>query len=411
MAKSYKIKRYRHIYRKRRFSPIKAGLLLLLLAVLAFVGFSLYEPVHDFWSGKLLQRMESSSSAPEEQPEPSSQQAESLPQASEPEMAPLSGIHALYIPEEVLLSGEILPYLQNHSLPDINTVLVDLKNSAGQVLYQSHVEFVAEAGSQHAQAIDLPEVVAALQAAGYQTAGRICAFRDPVAPYAHETAAVKYENTEWTWLDNSQEAGGRPWLNPYSPVAQDYIGDLANEAVGMGIPLILIDNLQFPEGLGLDRATFGEWAASQSKADVLQDFAEKLQARLLPQGAAAIPCVSGIHLLGQNLSLPYDATNPAAIFTTSALSVQMMPALFGEVFEAEGFRLQAPATTPYETTQAVAGRALATLSEGTQLLPWIQGYTAQNLSGDFNRTYTEEEVSEQIRALREAGVDSYILVY
>ena len=89
----------------------------------------------------------------------------------------------------------------------------------------------------------------------------------------------------------------------------------------------------------------------------------------------------------------------------------MMPALFGEVFEAEGFRLSAPATTPYETVQAVAGKIRATTPEGTTLIPWLQGYTAQNLSTAANLTYTEAEIALQVQAAAEAGMDSYIIEY
>lgn len=412
MAKSYKIKRYRYIYRRRRFSPIKAVLLLLLAAVLAFVGFSLYGPVSDFWSGRLLQRMQSSSaSEPEPEPEsppPSEPERESEPVPVQPE---IRGMHAVHIPQEILLSGQALPYLQGLSLPDINTALIDLKNEEGRVLYQSQVGLSMEEGIVHEQAIDLSAAVAELEAAGYQVAGRICAFRDPLAPYAQAEAAVKYQDTDWSWLDNSQEAGGRPWLNPYSPIAQGYIRDLSSEAAGMGVRLLFITDIQFPEGLGRHLATFGAGSAAQSQAEVLRTFAEGLQEHLGQQGADVIPSLSGIHLLGQGLQNPYGGTNPAQIFTSRALSVQMMPALFGEVFEAEGFRLSAPATTPYETVQAVAGKIRATTPEGTTLIPWLQGYTAQNLSTAANLTYTEAEIALQVQAAAEAGMDSYIIEY
>lgn len=410
MAKSYKIKRYRHIYRRRRFSPIKVVLLLLLVAALAFVGFSLYGPVSDFWSGRLLQRMQSSSSEPEPEPEISSSEPEPEPEPV-PVQPQVQGMHAVHIPQEILLSGQALSYLQGLSLPDINTALIDLKNARGQVLYQSQVGQGFGAQIVHEQAIDLTATVSELEAAGYQVAGRLCAFRDALAPYAQGKAAVKYQDSDWTWLDNSQEEGGQPWLNPYSPIAQSYISDLANEAAGMGVKLLFITNIQFPEGLGRHLATFGANSATQSQAEVLRAFTESLQERLIQAGASAIPALSGVHLLGQELQNPYDGTNPAQIFTSPTLSVQMMPALFGEVFEAEGFRLSAPATTPYETVQAVAGRIRATVAEETTLIPWLQGYTAANLSAAANLTYTEAEIALQVQAAAEAGMDSYIIEY
>ncbi|MCI8622551.1 MAG: hypothetical protein HFG26_02690 [Provencibacterium sp.] len=413
MAKSYKIKRYRHIYRRRRFSPFKTALLLLLLAVLAFVGFSIYEPVRDFWSGQLLQRMEASSvseSEPEPLP-PSSDPSESEPENAEAEPhRTINGLHAVYIPEEVLLSGQAVSYLESLTLPDVNTALIDLKNAEGRVLYQSQVELASTAGIQQEGAIDLAATIASLQAAGYQTAGRIHAFRDALAPYADKAMAVQYGDTGWTWLDNTEEAGGRPWLNPYSSAAQEYIRSLALEAAGMGLPLLFIEAIQFPEGYGRDQATFGSQAAEPDKAALLRTFTEGLKEDLKNQGTTLIPCVSGPQLLGQDVALPYDGVNPSQIFT-SPLSVKMMPALFGEVFEVENFRLQAPVTTPFETVRAVAGKAVSILPKPSTIIPWLQGYTDWNFRAEFTKPYTQEDLDEQIRALTEVGLDSYVVVY
>lgn len=46
---------------------------------------------------------------------------------------------------------------------------------------------------------------------------RVFAFKDHTAPSTLMEARIGLENQPgWMWLDNSKEAGGRPWLNPYS---------------------------------------------------------------------------------------------------------------------------------------------------------------------------------------------------
>ena len=64
MAKKYKIKRYRRIYRSNRNSRMTAGGVILAalgLLAAAFIGWSVYGPVSDFISGRLSAGPSSSS--------------------------------------------------------------------------------------------------------------------------------------------------------------------------------------------------------------------------------------------------------------------------------------------------------------------------------------------------------------
>ena len=58
------------------------------------------------------------------------------------------------------------------------------------------------------------------------------------------------------WIDDSKANGGKPWLNPNDKEAQDYIIALVEEAAGNGLGAILLDGVQFPEGVSLNLATY-----------------------------------------------------------------------------------------------------------------------------------------------------------
>ena len=56
-----------------------------------------------------------------------------------------------------------------------------------------------------------------------------------------------------------------------------------------------------------------------------------------------------------------------------------MPASFGEVYELEGFRLQAPATTPFDTVQAVLGRVKSSAPSVQTLVACLQAVSYTHL--------------------------------
>ena len=418
MRKGYKIKRYNRIYRRRPggLTPVKIVLLVLAAALSALLVFSLYGPVHDFLSGRLSSTIGASGgeeaaspSSGEEASPPPAAPAPAAPAAQESDPPPVTGLRACYIPASRLLAGEALSFVEGTGVEGYNAVMIDLKDTGGSVLYRSNLELVAQAGAQSENAVDLGALCAAGPEAGYQVIGRVQAFCDPLAPKGQEMAAVKYMNSDWGWLDAEAERGGKPWLNPYSPIAQSYITDIALEAIGAGVDTILLDSVQFPEGYGLQYATYGEWSQSKPKDAVLREFVQSVREQAAQRGGSLLCYTSADSVFGQN-NARYGESNPANLFG-GALAVGVMPASFGEVSELEGFRLQAPATTPFDTVQAVLGRVKSSAPSVQTLVACLQGYTDNTLEGAYNRQYTAADVAEQIRAAGEAGIDSYIVLY
>lgn len=61
-----------------------------------------------------------------------------------------------------------------------------------------------------------------------------------------------------TWLDTSPEKGGKPWISPFDPVAQDYLCDIMTELGEAGFKEIIADDFIFPEFRSSDIELLGE---------------------------------------------------------------------------------------------------------------------------------------------------------
>lgn len=398
MAKRIKIKRYRHIYRRRRFSGVKFTAVLLAVAAAAFVGASLYRPFCDFFSGRLLAEMEREKNpSSSEAPEPSEPEGSSLsePEASDPETPPVSleTLHAVEIPRETLLSGDIAAFLEAFPPQETPSVVLELKAADGTVLFQTEAGLAVNQYAVDPDAVNLAETVEALHEMGYQVVGRIGAFRDPKAPYAFDrSSAVKYMDTGLSWVDNDPDAGGNPWLNPYAPQAQGYIRQLVLEAVQAGADTVLLEYVQFPEGIGTHLATYGEWESQMERDEVLRSFVDDLREAAEQEGAALVCAVPASAMFGEE-DERYGGARPADVFG-GTLVVEMMPSLFGEQLIAGDTTIYYPENKPYETIQAV----LRQLDDAD-----VSTLIAMIGSG------SEQFVEDQRRALAEHGVENYII--
>ncbi len=167
-----------------------------------------------------------------------------------------------------------------------STVLLELKDREGRLAFPSGNETAQVIGAAANALVDCKERVAQLKQQGLQVFGRIYCFQDPLAAGARRDMAVHYGTGDSLWLDNKSSAGGKPWLNPFSEAAQEYLLDLVRECAALGVDALVLDALQFGQG-GLSKAGFpGEDTAERSRNAALNTFVEKVK-----QAAGGVPVI------------------------------------------------------------------------------------------------------------------------
>ena len=161
---------------------------------------------------------------------------------------------------------------QSLAAEGVRYAVVPCKDSQGYVYYNSSV---ATAQSSISATTFDASAVAALKDAGITPVAAICAFRDPLAPYVDRSLAVRYQDTDYFWLDAAADAGGKPWLNPYSDGSVAYITALIDEVRAMGFEQVWLTGVQFPTTAGRDKANYGDTAGvsmGQRLAQVLSGW-------------------------------------------------------------------------------------------------------------------------------------------
>lgn len=200
----------------------------------------------------------------------------------------------------------------------VKYALITLKAADGTIGYASAVPTAA--GSISATPFDARAAADAMKQAGIVPVAELWAYRDPIAAYSDRTMAIGYGASEgMLWLDNSAQAGGKPWLNPYSPTARQYIQDLALEVVSLGYEQIVFSGLHFPEVRSTNGANFGDTQGKSFDA-ILNETIQQLQAVLKEHNAIAWFQYSAAAVTGEDLRI---AAAPVGGLAMERLLVQI----------------------------------------------------------------------------------------
>ena len=157
--------------------------------------------------------------------------------------------------------------------------------------------------------------------------GRLFAFKDRTATAHMYDSAVKYMDSEVNWIDDSRDNGGKSWLNPNNREAQDYIIALTEEAVGMGLEAVLPDGVQFPEGVSLNLATYGN-TGTLDKSAILTDFLTRARGAAEGKGGYIATTVNLLSAAGLS-DVRYGDDVAAVISAAGRAVVEVMPEQFG----------------------------------------------------------------------------------
>ena len=182
---------------------------------------------------------------------------------------------------------------------DINGMVVDLKDEAGVVVYDTGIALAHDIGAVQ-PAYDITSIVADMDEHGLYKIARIVAFQDPYLASEQPGLATIDSKTGRPWETKS----GRAWLDPTDPAAWEYPLSLAEEACRLGFDEVQFDYVQFPVG-GVATARFDELVYDDAyyedeaqflRIETIGAFLQEAHDRLYPAGCALAADILAITL-------------------------------------------------------------------------------------------------------------------
>ena len=178
----------------------------------------------------------------------------------------------------------------------IEFIEVPLKVSGGDIYYGSNNYYATSAGLIQSYT-KLSEIVSTISNAGYKPVATVSTFNDNTLPnYFRDMSYLTVEDGS-QWIDNDIEAGGKPWMSPFSETAVSYNSDIVEEIAQAGFAKVVCYDFIFPDFRQSDVEYLGEKVVSTDRYMALTSAANTMYDKIMSNGANMLIEVNAADLL------------------------------------------------------------------------------------------------------------------
>ena len=284
---------------------------------------------------------------------------------------------------------------------DLNAVVIDVKDDNGYLLFKSDTasKYNPKAND-HIYVKDIEALMEKLKAHNIYTIARIVTFKSPLYAKEHPDRAIVYKDTEKLYSD----ADGLIWASPYDRELWQFNVGVAKEAINYGFDEVQFDYVRFPAIAQKDKMNYRN-KTDESNTAAIQNFLKFAYQELSAEGVYISADVFGWIATAKDdvgIGQHWEALSNVVDY--------MCPMMYPSHYGPNNFGLPVPDAQPYETINRSIKDALSrneNIETPSKLRPWIQDFTATWVKGHIR--YGANEVKAQIDALKENGVDEYLV--
>lgn len=293
---------------------------------------------------------------------------------------------------------------------DLNAMVIDIKDDYGNLTYKPSEDskfFGSEIGKPYIK--DPRQMLETLEAEKVYPIARIVVFKDSVL--AEQKPELSFMDGNEVWKNGRGEA----FVNPFMKEVWDHNIDIAIEAAKMGFQEIQFDYVRFPEGFekrhdtlnySMDEYTDSDLDPVQRRVEAVTDFVAYAKEQLKPYDVDV-----SVDIFGYSATLP-EAPGIGQNFSKISENVDVISSMIYPSHWTSYFGIAKPDLEPYKLVAEYAkveNAKLGELENPPVSRPWLQDFSAPWLgSGNFLR-YGKNEVEAQIKALKDNGIDEYLL--
>lgn len=312
-------------------------------------------------------------------------------------------VKGIYVTSHVAGGQKFQSLLKLIDETSLNAMVIDVKDDYGYITYHTGNAELEAMGTSKNNISDVNKLISTLQEHDIYPIARIVVFKDSIyGTMKPESSFVNADGTVW------KNGRGESFVNPYVKEIWDYNIEVAKEAVKSGFKEIQFDYVRFPEGFEKKADILKYTKDDRSRIQVVSEFVKYAKEQLEPLGArvsvdifgyaASVPAAEGIGQDFESISANVDVISP-----------MIYPSHYSEGW----FGAKVPDAAPYVTINGASVDTnkkleyLDKLKFKPIIRPWIQDFTATWVKGHIK--YGKKEIEEQIRALKDNGVEEFLL--
>src|SRR2546421_2885562 len=313
-----------------------------------------------------------------------------------------SAIKGLYVNAWAFGSPKLWQLVRLADETEINAFVVDVKDDTGCLLYPSAVPTAQQIGAnQCVRAKDARARLDTLHAHGIYPIARIVVAKDPLLAERKPQWSVKDRDTGGVWRDRINIA----WVDAYNDSVWIYAAQLAQEAARMGFAEVQFDYVRFPDEPRERMATaiFPAHRSGETQREAVRRHIGLLRDRLKP---LAVPVTFDI--FGLTASATGDLGIGQVWEDFASVADVVLPMVYPSHYYRGAFGFAWPNGQPYRVVRSALNDALQRsrpLPGSAEIRPFLQAFTL----GRRLPRYTPFEIREQIRAVEDLGITSWVL--
>jgi len=317
-------------------------------------------------------------------------------------LPPTAKIKGLYVNAWAFGSPKLWQLVRLADETEINAFVVDVKDDTGCLLYPSTVPTAEQIGANRCvRAKDARARLDTLAKHGIYAIARIVVAKDPLLAERKSGWSVKERVTGQLWRDRINIA----WVDAYNDSVWIYAAQLAQEAAQMGFREVQFDYVRFPDEPRERMATaiFPAHRSGQTQREAVREHVALLKDRLK---------ASGVPVTFDIFGLTASATSDLGIGQVwedfVSVADVVLPMVYPSHYYRGAFGYAWPNGQPYRVVRRALTEALKRsepLPGSAEIRPFLQAFTL----GRRLPRYTPFEIREQIRAVEELGITSWVL--
>jgi hypothetical protein len=317
-------------------------------------------------------------------------------------LPPTATVKGLYVNAWAFGSRKLWQLVRLADETEINAFVIDVKDDTGCLLYPSTVPTAQQIGANNCvRAKDARARLDTLAAHGIYAIARIVVAKDPLLAERKAGWSVKDRDTGGLWRDRINSA----WVDAYNDSVWIYAAQLAQEAARMGFQEVQFDYVRFPDEPRERMATaiFPARRTGRTQREAVREHVALLKDRLRSSG---VPVTFDI--FGLTASATGDLGIGQVWEDFVSVADVVLPMVYPSHYYRGAFGFAWPNGQPYRVVRSALTEALkrsAPLPGSAEIRPFLQAFTL----GRRLPRYTPFEIREQIRAVEDLGITSWVL--
>ena len=274
---------------------------------------------------------------------------------------------------------------------ELNTVVIDIKDDSGYVLYDSNILEVDEAGLEDNRLGDVAGIIKEFHDRGIYVIARQMVFQDPALAKKRPQWAIR--NTQGgLWKDHK----GQAWVDPTKKEVWEYNMAIAKEAVTFGFDEVNFDYVRFPSDGDMRSVVYTN--KDKKKHEVMEEFY-----RYLGESFVNIPAWVSIDMFGFVMERHDGMVIGQRLADAVDVVDYICPMMYPSHYPRGHLGLRNPAAHPGEVIRHGMEKGVSHFAQTKAAVrPWIQAF-------NIGAMYGEKNIRAQIDEIERFGGAGWLL--